>query len=158
MKKSIITLALVFITIAAVSAQPRAIGARLTYSASVSYQHYVGDKGFIQADLDFPWFRGIGVTGTYNWIIAQPAWTSAGSWDFYAGVGLGAGGHFFGLGYGGFGIGYAGVAGNVGLSYTFDIPLQIAIEERVILGAQFWRGYAGFYYDPWPALAIRYSF
>jgi len=163
MKKITITLTFVLITFVAVTAQPRAIGARLTYGLSVSYQHYLNDRGFIQADLDIPWFYGVGVAGTYNWIIAQPQWGNSGSWDFYAGVGLAGGGYLFR----GWNMGYAGVAGNIGLSYTFDFPLQIAIEERPILGARFGNSYfgwwggtgrVGLYLDFYPALAIRYAF
>jgi hypothetical protein len=158
MKKTIVILAIFIGSVAAVVAQPRAVGARLTYGIEASYQHYVGEKNFIQADLGLLGFSGLSLTGTYNWIIAQPQWTDEGTWDFYLGVGLGAGGFFFS----GYSAGFAGVAGNAGLSYTFNIPLQLAIEERPIIGALFgnWgavRG-VGFFAYYYPALAVRYSF
>ncbi|MDD7234562.1 MAG: hypothetical protein PUH35_03625, partial [Bacteroidales bacterium] len=63
-----------------------------------------------------------------NFMIATPDWTSAGSWGFYGGPGAGLaivnvpdseGASVF-----------AGVVGNLGLEYTFNIPLQISLDLR----------------------------
>ncbi len=162
MKKIILTLAVALCSVAAVWAQPRAIGARLTYGFEASYQHSLSDN-FIQADLGFNYGyygRGLTLAGTHNWVLCQPKWTSVGTWDFYAGVGAGLGLDFGGYYYGGSGARFGiGAVGNVGLSYTFKFPLQLAVEERPILGISFGRGGAGFWGTTWyPALAVRYAF
>ena len=126
MKKFIITAALVLGFAVAASAQPKALGLRLGYGAELSYQHYIKGLNFIEADLGLGDFAYLNVSATYNYMIAQPQWTESGSWGFYAGPGLalGLGQEVLNL----------GIAGQAGLEYTFEFPLQLSVDIRPQIG------------------------
>lgn len=145
MKKLIIVAAMVLGFTVAASAQPRAVGARFGYGAEVSYQHNFGSN-FVEADLGLGDFKYLNVAATYNFMIAQPNWTSSGEWGFYAGPGLAvAAGNAL----------HIGIAGQVGLEYTFDFPLQLSIDLRPQLGL------IGNSFGLWgwhPHLGVRYKF
>ena len=153
MKKIILIAALVLGFAAVAAAQPRAIGLRGGWGVELSYQHTVG-ANFVEADLGWG-TGGINVAGTYNWTIAQPSWTSRGEWGVYAGPGVAAG----------FGIGdvshiNVGVAGQVGLEYTFWFPLQLSFDIRPVFGLDLKTGGgSGFYFGGYiPAFSVRYRF
>ena len=146
MKKIILVAAMVLGFTFAASAQPRALGARLSYGAELSYQHTLG-QNFLEADLGLGDFRYLNVAATYNFMIAQPDWTDRGEWGFYAGPGvaLGAGKDLFNV----------GIAGQVGLEYSFWFPLQLSIDVRPQLGL------VGDHFGLWgwyPQLGVRYKF
>ena len=146
MKKIILVAAMVLGFAVAASAQPRALGARLSYGAELSYQHTLG-QNFLEADLGLGDFRYLNVAATYNFMIAQPDWTDRGEWGFYAGPGvaLGAGKDLFNV----------GIAGQVGLEYSFWFPLQLSIDVRPQLGL------VGDHFGLWgwyPQLGVRYKF
>ena len=126
MKKFIIAAALVLGFAVAASAQPKALGLRLGYGAELSYQHNLGDYNFIEADLGLGDFAYLNLAGTYNFMIAKPQWTDSGEWGFYAGPGVA-----LGVGQGIFNL---GIAGQVGLEYTFDFPLQLSVDIRPQIG------------------------
>lgn len=166
MKKFILIAVIALSTAIAAIAQPRAIGARLGWGAEVSYQHNLGNN-FLELDLGLPGWGGIGIglTGIYNFVIAQPQWTP-GTWTFYAGPGA-----QIGLGFGGGSVSSTiGVAGQVGLSYKFEFPLELSLDLRPSIGvgissarnedgstttsAGFYGNYFGFI----PCLGIRYAF
>ena len=90
MKKIILVAALVLGFAVAASAQPRAIGLRGGWGAELSYQHGFG-ADFLQADLGLNTFDSVHGSVVYNFMIAQPAWTSRGEWGFYAGPGAAVG-------------------------------------------------------------------
>jgi len=153
MKKLFLILTIAVLSTVAASAQPRAIGARFGYGAEISYQHDLGSN-FVEADLCFPGFWGLGAAATYNFMIAQPKWTEKGTWGFYAGPGavLNTSFQFAAL--------YVGVCGQVGLEYIFEnTPLQLSIDWRPTLGPAInkegvsfgWAMYGG-------GLSIRYKF
>ena len=75
MKKIILVAALVLGFAVAASAQPRAIGLRGGWGAELSYQHGFG-ADFLQADLGLNTFDSVHGSVVYNFMIAQPAWTS----------------------------------------------------------------------------------
>lgn len=169
-------------------AQPRAIGGRLGFSSGgnlnleFSYQHGIG-KGFLEVDAGGFYFShpklpkptyGITASVIYDWIFATPSWTSKGIWNWYAGVGGTGIFRFNGeyvikedeTGYIAYNTCHIGVAGQIGLSYTFWFPLQLSLDFRPTIGPSF-------YYDPkynhykarfdvWElfvfALGVRYSF
>ena len=155
MKKIILIAAMVCGFAVAASAQPRALGLRLGYGAELSYQHNLNGANFLEADLglnDFAYFNG---SVAYNFMIAQPSWTDRGEWGFYAGPGAAVGA--------GSGVFNVGLAGQVGLEYTFHFPLQLSVDLRPQLGLvsataadvtvrQF--GIWGWY----PSLGVRYRF
>lgn len=152
MKKFFIAAALVLGFAVAASAQPRAIGLRLGWGAEASYQHTVYNEDFVEVDLGLCTFDGLNASAVYNFMIAQPAWTDRGDWGFYTGPGLavGMGGlttdsAYFNL----------GVAGQVGLEYTFWFPLQLSFDIRPVLGFGF--NY-GFHWSVMPAIGVRYRF
>ncbi len=156
MKKIIIIAAMLLIAIAA-NAQPRAIGGRLGYGLEASYQHTIGQKAnFIEADLGIGFFGGLNLAGSYNFMIAQPEWTTKGEWGFYAGPCVGASYLWYVNG------GSVGLGAQVGLEYTFDFPLQLSLDVRPQLGAVFYSGYVGFNMSGLmgfiPSLSVRYRF
>ena len=151
MKKIILVAALVLGFAVAASAQPRAIGVRLGNGGEISYQHQLG-KNFLEVDggLVLGKESNVGATGIYNFMIAQPAWTSRGDWGFYAGPGASVG-----LGLGEDPYLTLGVAGMVGLEYTFWFPLQLSLDIREYIGI-------GIGDKPWGTpsigLGVRYRF
>lgn len=172
MKRTLLIIIAALLSITALNAQPRAIGARLGYGAEVSYQHYLNGN-FIEADLGTSAFRSLQLHVVHNWVIATPVWTTKGDWLFYGGAGLGTGYCNFtetrsyseGPMYGNVTIdrkyGFLGVAGQLGLEYTFWFPLQISVDIRPVIGPKFGDG-GGLYNDYKaffiPFLSVRYMF
>lgn len=156
MKKIIIiaVLALGFAT--AVSAQPRAIGGRLSYGIEASYQHTVKSADFLEANLGLFAFGSLDATVTYNFMIAQPNWTSRGEWGFYAGPGASLGLNLLGNYF------HAAVVGQVGLEYTFWFPLQLSVDLRPQIGIAADSSNAAFYAAGLlgfvPTIGVRYRF
>ena len=136
-----------------VGGKARAVGLRLGYGLEASYQHSFGSN-FVQADLGLLTFNSINAVATYNWTLAQPQWTDRGEWGVYAGPGIAAGLQF---GSETFGVN-VGVAGMVGIEYTFWFPLQISLDIRPQIGIHIGKGdvfHAGGYY---PTVSARYRF
>lgn len=112
---------------------------------------------------------GIHAAVVYDWIFASPSWTSKGTWDWYAGVG-GAGGFAFheyqhyDPAYEDHSWWYIGVAGQIGLSYTFWFPLQLSLDFRPTIGPAFHHHPDGTHIDFHLhglfdlALGVRYAF
>jgi hypothetical protein len=137
MKKIIVSAVVLLCAIVAVNAQPRAVGGRLAYGAEASYQHGFGDANMLEVDFGIPGFWGIEAAATYDWIFPITSWNNAGSWNWYAGVGGGAG-----WSWGGFA--NIGVAGRIGVEYNFWFPLQLSLDWRPVIGPAFYYGYAGY--------------
>ncbi len=126
-----------------------AIGVRGFLGAEVSYQRYVMPQGRFEGTLGINRY-GFSVEGMYQWMFDFPA-STAGIWQWYAGVGIGTGAwdhndfkHGFAL----------GLLGQAGIEYTFNIPLIISLDYR-----------PGFYFTPetkfdWSGvgLGLRYCF
>lgn len=175
-RNSIILLTGLYLSISALHAQPRALGARGGATGfEVSYQHAFPKDQFLSGDfgIDFGYNAncviGVKLTGTYNFIWAHPAWTKKGRWSIYAGPGLSVGAvndrivvktgkERANLYKNGFMI---GIAGQVGLEYCFEVPVQIAAEIRPVIGIHVRDG-VGFYDNGLlglaPTLALRYKF
>jgi len=174
-------------------AQPKAIGGRFGYSGlEVSYEHCVGTPNFFEFELGvntsdlFNDSFGFMATAMYNFVFAEPNWTDRGDWQWYAGPGITTG-------YLGDWVVYRnkdldlkerhwdrgfmiGLAGQVGLSYTFWFPLQLAVDIRPVLGLHISNdkyvageveyttdnkiGFynQGFTWNLCPTLAVRYAF
>lgn len=150
MKKIVLIAALALGLAVAASAQPRALGIRGGYGIDLSYQHSMG-ANFLEADLGLESFAALNLAATYNFMIAQPAWTAQGEWGFYVGPGaaLGVAKDVFMI----------GAACQVGLEYTFDFPLQLSIDVRPQLGLVTAGGANAFGLWGWyPHLGIRYRF
>jgi len=168
--KSIQILVITIILIATCTvamAQPRAIGGRIGPSFGPSYQHQIGEKSMIQADLDFLIYGLWGAQGTvtFNWIIPLVD-VSAGQLNLYPGVGVGGGYEWWNWGgwrgshlyNGGYGTGFVGVAGMIGLEWNFKFPLQLSLEYRPLLGVQFQKTYKdSYYYNPGVTAGFYYN-
>lgn len=138
MKKSFLVLVLSVLAIAAVVAQPRAIGARLGYGVDFSYQHQLGNNK-IHLDVGVPFFNGVHGVCTYDWINPggkNVPWSGSGQWNWYAGVGAGVGYHGFfnNAANNNAGSMSAGVAGRLGIEYRHSFPMTIAIDWRPVFG------------------------
>ena len=162
--KRIIIIAVLALAATVTYAQPRAIGGRLGSGLEASYQHNVSGKAdFHEVNLGLA-FIGLGVDAaySYNFMIAQPEWSTKGQWGFYAGPAANVGYSAWGALYTAYGTGHIGVGGQIGLEYTFDFPLQLSLDLRPTLGVRFGSGYVGFYSGGlWgfiPSLSLRYRF
>ena len=155
-KVVVLTICLVGL-LSSINAQPRAIGGRLSWGAEASYQHGLG-KNMLQIDVGLPGFYGIQGVVTYDWIFPISSWQKAGSWNWYAGVGGGAGvngwdkhSHVF-----------VGIAGMIGVEYNFKFPLQLSLDYRPLIGPSFSDKKSHFYtngvlYGSF-GLGVRYNF
>ena len=115
-----------------------AIGFRLGDSngvgAEISYQRALGDINRLEIDLgwrDSKYYDGFKLAGIYQWV-----WSLEGNFNWYAGVGGGLGSYdhyiknydynkketlLF-------------AAGDIGIEYNFEIPIQISLDIRPELG------------------------
>ncbi len=156
MKKIILITVAVLGFAAAVNAQPRAIGGRMGWTTEVSYQHTVGGENFFEINLGAVEFAGLMTTVNYNFMVAQPAWTSRGEWGIYVGPGVS-----LGTGFTDFFRATIAATAQVGLEYTFWFPLQLSVDLRPQFGVLFadeprffLNGLLGFV----PTLSVRYRF
>jgi hypothetical protein len=133
MRKIIFTLALAVGMVSAISAQVngKALGLRpgngFGNSAEISYQHPLGTANRLEADLGAS-NNGLHATGIYQWVWDLS--TVADGLNWYAGFG------------GNVSIWHnnsnyssdlsLGVAGQLGIEYNFDIPLQLSLDYRPI--------------------------
>ncbi|MCL1851304.1 MAG: hypothetical protein FWF70_07895 [Bacteroidetes bacterium] len=182
MKKISLLAILLIATSTLVLAQPRAIGGRLGWDLGASYQHQIGEKNMIQADLDFlGWgLWGTQATVTFNWLIPLVS-VNAGELNLYPGVGIGGGYEWFERKYwvwyteypyaGWAGSAFVGVAGMIGIEWRFKFPLELSFEYRPLIGPEFYStkryGYTNgistcFYWNGlWAsavAVGVRYKF
>ena len=157
MKKTLVLLT--FATIAGVStyAQPRSIGGRSFYiGEALSYQHQLTEKTMLETELGLS-LSSVGVEAvvTHDWLFPITSWQKRGTWNWYAGVGIGAGAYLFSNTT-------IGVAGRIGMEYNFDFPLQIALDYRPLVGPA-WNGASIEFYDEGIVrsalgLSLRYLF
>ena len=140
--KKIIAIAVAILCFAAVaSAQPKALGIRATYGAELSYQHNSG-PGFWEFDLGL-FDKLLDVVCVYDFNIAP-----IGPFNLYAGPGA------FVATWPGAETLAAGLVGQIGLEYTFNVPLQISLDWRPCFS--FVNGFVPNYYGA--ALGLRYAF
>ena len=154
MKKFVLLFVLIFSTLSTISAQVdgKAIGVRFGgidgIGAEVSYQHPLGSSNRLETDLGInSW--GLSFTGIYQWVWDLSALADGFNW--YAGVGGILGIHDGDSNNSNFGL---GVAGQVGIEYNFNIPLQLSLDYRpaVYVLPSFNGGYDGI------CLSVRYKF
>ncbi|MGK0253869.1 MAG: hypothetical protein ACI9OE_001349 [Mariniflexile sp.] len=138
-KLFLFSIALLGFTLAA-SAQDiseNAIGLRLGDSngvgAEISYQRALGGNNRLELDLgwrDGDNYNGFKLTGLYQWVFPLD-----GAFNWYVGAGGGVGSFSFDN-PGGKDISdtFIFAAGDIGIEYGFDIPLQLALDFRPELG------------------------
>jgi len=141
-----------------------AIGLRLGdnagFGAEVSYQR--GFSNSNRLELDLGWRNrndyynngynddAIKLAGLYQWV-----WNIDGGFNWYAGVGGGFGSYnsdYNGVSDNGM---FAFAAGDVGIEYNFDFPLQLSLDFRPEIGGN---GYYENNYSSDIALGVRYRF
>ena len=112
---------------------PNAIGLRLGdsngFGTEISYQRGLSDNNRLEFDLGWRSgnnFDGFKLTGLYQWV-----WNLDGNFDWYAGVGGGLA-SFDDDNYGSDSFIFA--AGDIGIEYSFEIPLQISLDFRPEFG------------------------
>ena len=115
-----------------------AIGLRLGdsdgFGAEVSYQRSLSDNN--RLELDLGWrsgntYDGFKITGLHQWV-----WHLDGDFNWYAGVGGGFGSFDFDNypGNKDYSETFIFAAGDIGIEYNFDIPLQMSLDFRPELG------------------------
>jgi opacity protein-like surface antigen len=155
MKKVALSLLFVLSLMGAVQAQDisKAIGIRAGAGAEISYQHPLSDANRLEADLGLGgWGEhgGFLLSGLYHWVF-----NINNGLNWYVGPGLQLGSVYYesdnkwenGLGI--------GIAGQIGIEYNFDFPLQLSLDYRpdwFIIPSAKGMGYDGI------ALGIRYKF
>lgn len=147
---------------ALVSAQdiyPNAIGLRLGdsngFGTEISYQRALSDNNRLEFDLGWRSGNntdGFKLAGLYQWV-----WLLDGDFNWYAGVGGGLA-SLDNNNYGSDSFIFA--AGDIGIEYNFDIPLQLSLDFRPELGFgdNFDNNYDNSDLDFDIALGIRYQF
>lgn len=135
-----------------------AIGLRLGdsdgFGAEVSYQRALGGNNRLEIDLGLRSgnnYDGFKLAGIYQWV-----WNIEGGFNWYAGAGGGLGSYS----YDNKGPGnddsetFIFVAGDIGIEYNFDFPLQLSLDARPELGFGDYRDDLDFDI----ALGVRYRF
>ncbi|BAO77275.1 hypothetical protein [Winogradskyella sp. PG-2] len=158
MRKLVLTTLAVFVGFAFMNAQEiadNAIGLRLGdsdgFGGEISYQRALGDNNRLEADLGWRsgnGYDGFKLTGLYQWV-----WELDGDFNWYAG----AGGGFGSYGFDNNAIDdetFFFVAGDIGIEYSFDIPLLLSLDFRPELGFGDFRDDVDFDI----AIGIRYQF
>lgn len=127
-----------FTTVQAQDISDNAIGLRLGdsdgFGAQISYQRGLGDNNRLELDLGITTgnnYDGFKLAGLYQWV-----WVLDGSFNWYAGAGGGLGSISFDNVPQGFDDSetFFFAAGNIGIEYNFDIPLQLSLDARPELG------------------------
>ncbi|WP_296316527.1 hypothetical protein [Winogradskyella sp. UBA3174] len=161
MKKLILTTFAIFTCLAFVNAQEiadNAIGLRLGagdgFGTEITYQRALGGNNRLELDLGWRTgddFNGFKLAGLYQWI-----WQLEGDFNWYAGVGGGLGSYSIDDVPNGFDDSetFVFAAGNVGIEYSFDIPLLLSLDFRPEFGFGDFNDDLDFDI----ALSIRYQF
>ncbi len=139
-----------------------ALGLRLGdndgFGGELSYQRLLGSSNRLELDLgwrnshDYDAFK---LAALYQWV-----WNIEGGFNWYAGVGGGLGSWSYDGPHGAPGFDDDGtfvfVAGDLGIEYNFDIPLQLSLDFRPEF--YFADDYYGDDFGPDIALGIRFKF
>jgi hypothetical protein len=163
MKTNILLTVMLFGLAIGVQAQnisKNALGLRLGsndgFGTEISYQVKLSSKN--RLELDLGWRNrenedNIKIAGIYQWV-----WNLEGGLNWYAGLGAGAGNWSYNNNKGIDDNGtFAFVAGDLGIEYNFDFPLQVSLDIRpeVYLNSG---SYANDNYGTDVALGVRYKF
>lgn len=149
----------IFLTAEAQQIADNAIGIRIGdnkgFGTEVNYQRAIGGNNRLEFGLGWRSSRKVDafkLTGIYQWV-----WNIEGGFNWYAGVGGGAGSVSYDrreLPERERSYGFAFVAGDVGIEYNFDIPLLISLDFRPEIGFGEFRDDLGFDIG----LGLRYQF
>lgn len=139
MKKILLTASFILASFVGVQAQGlenNALGIRLGdgdgFGTEISYQRLLSSKNRLEIDLGIESgknFDGFKATGIYQWV-----WNIDGGFHWYAGPGAGVGTVDFDNDNDRFrndnSETFLFVAGQVGIEYDFDIPIQLSLDVR----------------------------
>lgn len=131
----------------------KALGVRASYGGEFSYQHPFSQFNRIEGDLGIYYDHGFNLAGVYQWVFDLSELATGFNW--YVGLGPQIGSwdyHHNGKDYDGLAL---GIAGQIGIEYNFDIPLQLSLDYR-----PGWYILPNSYGGAWEgvALGIRYKF
>jgi hypothetical protein len=135
MKKSILITTMLFGLACSTQAQnisKNALGIRLGdndgFGGEVSYQRKLATNNRLELDLGWRNTNNVGslkLAGLYQW-----TWNIDGGFNWYAGVGGGLGSWSYNKNNFKDNGTFAFVAGDLGIEYDFDVPLQISLDIR----------------------------
>ena len=156
---SILMLAMSF-NMSAQEIAKHALGLRLGsndgFGGEISYQHKLSKNNRAEFDLGFrnsTNYDAFKLTGLYQWV-----WNIEGGFNWYAGLGGGVGSYSISKKYGYDGTSgvFFDIAGDIGIEYLFDFPLQASLDFR----PEFYVGdkYRNDNYGSDIALSLRYRF
>jgi hypothetical protein len=161
MKKKILVLVVLFsgFQMMGQDIAKNAIGLRLGdndgLGAEITYHRGLSDKNRLEFDLGFRNSAEISafkIAGLYQWV-----WDIDSNFNWYAGVGGGIGSWSSEIAN----IKNSGTfmfaAGDVGIEYNFDFPLQLSLDARPEIYV-FSKGYRNSNFGPDIALSVRYKF
>lgn len=160
MKKLLFTSAMLFGFLFCANAQnisENALGLRLGsndgFGSEISYQRKLSSNNRLELDLGWRNAKDVDafkLTGLYTWV-----WNIDQGFNWYAGFGGGLGSWNSNVsGYKDSGT-FAYAAGDIGIEYNFDFPLQISLDLRPEIGGH---GYYENNYGSDIALGLRYKF
>lgn len=163
MKKNILFASMLFVMAIGVQAQnfsKNAIGLRLGdndgFGVEASYQARLSAKNRLELDLGLRNNKNqdtFKLAGIYQWV-----WNIDGGFNWYAGVGGGVGSWRYndndGIDDSGT---FAFAAGDIGIEYNFDFPLQLSLDIRPELYFNS-ASYVDDNFGPDLALGVRYRF
>ena len=134
------------------------IGDNDGFGGEVSYQRGLGDNNRLELDLgwrDSRHYDAMKIVALYQWI-----WNIEGGFNWYAGAGGGLGTYSFKNDYDYPGDDDSGtfllLAGDIGIEYVFDIPLQLSLDFRPEL--YFGDDFRNDNFGPDIALGVRFTF
>ncbi|MDR0559428.1 MAG: porin family protein [Prevotellaceae bacterium] len=153
----VIALAVSGMYVANAQVDGKAIGLRFGYGFEASYQHALGNANRLELDLGMnpgDGYLGISLTGIYHWVFDLSALTKGFNWYVGAGANTAQWNYREVNGVKKSSDFALGVAGQAGIEYNFEVPLQMSLDYRPIL--YFLPSTAG----GWNSicLAIRYRF
>jgi len=135
MKRLILSIVAITITAFSVNAQDiskNALGLRLGdndgLGAEISYQRHLNDNNRLEFDLgwrDSNDFDVVKIVGLYQWVMPIDN-----NFNWYVGAGAGFGSYDANEVDGTFAL----LAGDIGIEYNFDIPLQLSLDFRPEIG------------------------
>jgi hypothetical protein len=166
MKKLILSATFLFAIVFGMQAQnisKNALGLRLGdndgFGGEISYQRKLTGNNRLELDLGFrntDYYDAFKLAGVYQW-----TWNIDNGFYWYAGVGGGIGSWSQNYNKGGIKYDDSGVilfvAGDLGIEYNFDVPIQIALDIRPELYFNSDK-YRSDNFGPDLALSIRYKF
>lgn len=133
---SIFMLSGVFFTVQAQDISKNALGLRLGdndgFGGEISYQRGLSSNNRLELDLgwrDNDHVSAFKLAGLYQWV-----WNIDGGFNWYAGVGGGLGNWSYEYNNNSANVDHSEfavfVAGDIGIEYNFDIPLQLSLDFR----------------------------